>query len=136
MCFCRRHRRFVTTHSEPCLVGFIFLGTIIANNAAVCCKFVLVDVCFCDEKTGVGAFDVANSLEEAPKLVGKAALPDGLVRVRFDQMSILQDVVGDVVNDRTNEVDGGMCARGSRVDEVDVRGTMLGTGSGLSGDVP
>ena len=115
---------------------FVFLWTISANNAAVRSKFVPGDVCFGDEKTGVGAFDAANSLEEATELVGKAALPNGFVSFRLDQMSIFQDVTGDVVNDRTNEVDGGMCARGGRVDEVDVRGTMLSTGLGWSGKVP
>ena len=45
-------------------------------------------------------------------------------------MAILQYVTGVVVNDRTDEVDGTKWARGGRVDEVDGRGTMLGTGSG------
>ena len=94
---------------------FVFLWTISANNAAICCDFVFGDVCFRDEKTGVGAFDVSNSLKKAPKLIGKALLPDLPVSVRFDQMSILEDITGDIVNNRTDEVDGGICTSGGRV---------------------
>ncbi len=60
---------------------FVFLRKIVATDAAVGGSFVVWHFVFCNEEAGVGAFDIADALEEAAKFVGKAVSPDVLVFV-------------------------------------------------------
>ncbi len=64
-----------------------------------------------DEEAGVCAFDITDALEEAAEFVCKALSPYGAMGVGFDEMAILVDVPGDVVNDGANEIDGVQCDR-------------------------
>jgi hypothetical protein len=84
---------------------FIFLWAIITTNATVRCLFVTKHLILADEEAGVRAFDIADALEEAAKFVCKALLPYGAMGVGFDEMAILADVPGDVVNNGANEID-------------------------------
>jgi hypothetical protein len=84
---------------------FVLLGTIVATNPTILCSFVMGHLFFVDDKTCVSAFDVAYFLKQVIKLVCKAVLPNGLLGVRFDEMAILKDIAGDVINDGSNEVD-------------------------------
>ncbi len=60
-----------------------------------------------DEEASVRrTFDVANALEQAAEYVGKALLPDGTMGIGFDEMAVLEDVTGDVLNNCANEIDG------------------------------
>ncbi len=59
-----------------------------------------------DEEAGVHAFDIANALEKAAKLVCKALLPYGAIEVEFDEMVILPDIPSDVVDNGANEMVG------------------------------
>jgi hypothetical protein len=60
---------------------FVFLMTIVATDTAVGGLFVVWHFVFCNEEAGVGAFDVADALEEAAKFIGKDVSPDVLVFV-------------------------------------------------------
>ncbi len=42
---------------------FVFLRMIVAANASVCGLFVPRHFVFCNEKAGIGAFDVSDALE-------------------------------------------------------------------------
>jgi hypothetical protein len=60
---------------------FVLLRTIVATDAAIGGSFVVWHFVFHNEEAGVGAFDVTEALEEAPKFIGKAVSPDVLVFV-------------------------------------------------------
>jgi hypothetical protein len=60
---------------------FVCLRTIVATDVAVGGLFGVWHFVFHNEEAGVGAFDVADALEEAAKFVDKAVLPDVLVFV-------------------------------------------------------
>jgi hypothetical protein len=85
---------------------FIFLWAIITTNATVCCPFMTRHSILADEEAGVNAFDIADALEEVAEFVCKALLPYGAMGAGFDEMGILADVPGDVVDDGANEIDG------------------------------
>jgi hypothetical protein len=57
-------------------------------------------------KKQVCTFDVANALEQAAEVVGKALLPDGTMGIRFDEMAVFEDITSDVVNNCADEIDG------------------------------
>ncbi len=56
--------------------------------------------------------DVSDTLEELPMIVGKTACPNVLVFVRLHQVLIFEDIACVVVNDGTNEVNGGVSGWG------------------------
>ncbi len=85
---------------------FIFLWAIITTNATVRCPFVTRHLILADEEAGVCAFDIADALEEAAEFICKALLPYGAMGVGFDEMVILKDVPGDVVDNGADEIDG------------------------------
>jgi hypothetical protein len=90
---------------------FIFLWAIITTNATIHCPFVTRHLILVDEEAGVRAFDITNAVEEVAEFVCKAFLPYGMMSVKFDEVSILADIPGDVVNDCANEIDGVRCDR-------------------------
>jgi hypothetical protein len=94
----------VPADGESSAMQFIFLGTIDATDPTVSCSFVLEYLLFENEKTSVGAFDVAYSLKQATKFVCEAVLPNGMVEFGFDEVAILS-IASDVINDGTNKVD-------------------------------
>jgi hypothetical protein len=85
---------------------FVLLRTIVATNVSISCLFVTRHLVPADEETGIGSLDVAYSLEEASKFVGKALLPNSTVGVGLDEMAIFEDVSCDVIDDGTNEIEG------------------------------
>ncbi len=87
------------------------MWAIITTNATVPCPFVTRHLILADEEAGVHAFDIADALEEAAEFVCKALLPYGAMSAGFDEMAILMDVPGDVVDDGANEIDGVQCDR-------------------------
>jgi hypothetical protein len=87
------------------------LWSIITTNATVCCPFVTRHLILADEEASVRVLDIADALKEAVKFVCKALLPYGAMGVGFDEMSILVDVPGDVVDNGANEIDGVQCDR-------------------------
>ncbi len=83
---------------------FILLRTIVATDPTIRCSFEVGHLSFVNEKTCVSAFDVTYPLEQATKFICKAALPNGLVGVRFDEVAILKDIASEVVDNGSNEV--------------------------------
>jgi hypothetical protein len=84
---------------------FILLGTIVETDLTVCHWFLVGHLLFANEKTSVSAFDVVYSLEQVTKFICKAVLPNGMVRVGFDKVAILEYIASDVIDDGSNEVD-------------------------------
>ncbi len=82
------------------------MWAIITTNATVHCPFVIRHLILADEEAGVRAFDIVNVLEKAAKFVCKALLPYGVMGVGFDEMAILADGPGDVINDGADEIVG------------------------------
>ncbi len=85
---------------------FVLLQTIVATNATISCPFVTRHLVPADEETGIGSLDVAYSLEEASKFIGKAHLPNLTVGVGLDKMAIFKDVTFDVIDDGADEIEG------------------------------
>ena len=101
----------VAANGESCVMRFIFLWAIITKNATVRCPFVTRHLILADEEAGVHAFDLTNALEKGAEFVCKALLPYGAMGVGFDEMAILADVPGDVIDDGANEIVGVRCDR-------------------------
>ncbi len=87
------------------------MRVIITTNGTVRCPFVTRHLILADEEAGARAFDIANALEKAAEFVCKALLPYGAMGVGFDEMAILADVPGDVIDDGANEIVGVRCDR-------------------------
>ncbi len=101
---------------------FIFLWLIIAANASIRCPFVTRHLVPANEETSVVPFDVSDTLEEVTKFVGKALLPNRTVGVRLVEVTILEDVTGDVVNNSVDKIErfGRGCCLGIAKDSVRV----------------
>ncbi len=72
---------------------------------------------FGDEEACDSARYVSDTLEELLKFISKAACPNVLVFFHFHQVSIVKDIACVVVNDGTNEVDGGVRGWGGGLQE-------------------
>ena len=94
----------VASHGKACAMWFIFLWSVVANNATVCGTLVTRHLLPVNEKTSVGALDVTDALEETTEFVCKAGLPSGAMTVGFDKVTIFEDVASDVVNDGPDEI--------------------------------
>ena len=65
----------VASHGKACAMWFIFLWSVVANNATVCGVLVTRHLLPVNEKTSVGALNVTYSLEETTEFVYEACLP-------------------------------------------------------------
>jgi hypothetical protein len=102
----------IAANSEPNAMFHFFLRSIIAAYAAVGGAFVSWNMQFGDEKTCVSAGYIPDTLEDLSKFVGKTVCPNVFVFVHFHQVSIFKDIACVVVDDGTNEVNGGVRGRG------------------------
>ncbi len=66
----------------------ILLRMVVADNTAIRIRASLWDIQFLDEEEGVGAFVLANTLEQFPVFISKALCPNVLIFGDLDELAI------------------------------------------------
>jgi hypothetical protein len=86
-------------------VWFVLLWAVVTDNTAISMLASLGDIQFLDEEAGVGAFVIANTLEQLPEFINKALCPYVPIFGDLDQLALFKCVAYLFVdvNDGANE---------------------------------